>query len=84
MSMTENGDPRENVIAERVNGILKDEWLNQMKLSSIEDAIKELKRIVQIYNSCRPHASFGYENTEICSLPIRCIQKHWKTYYKAE
>jgi hypothetical protein len=27
--MTENGDPLENAIAERVNGILKSEWLNK-------------------------------------------------------
>ena len=27
ISMTENGDPLENAIAERVNGILKQEWL---------------------------------------------------------
>ena len=26
--MTENGDPLENPIAERINGILKDEYLN--------------------------------------------------------
>ena len=45
--MTENGDPRENAIAERVNGILKDELLNQIKLVSLEQAIKELKRILR-------------------------------------
>ena len=28
--MTESGDPLENAIAERVNGILKQEWINNM------------------------------------------------------
>jgi len=28
ISMTEDGDPRDNAIAERVNGILKDEYLS--------------------------------------------------------
>ncbi|MGC3977981.1 MAG: IS3 family transposase [Paludibacteraceae bacterium] len=82
ISMTENGDPRENAIAERVNGILKDEWLNQMKLSSIEDAIKELKRIVQIYNNCRPHASLDMKTPEYAHSQSGAFKKHWKTYYK--
>ena len=84
ISMTENGDPRENAIAERVNGILKDEWLNEMKLKSIEDAIKELKRIVQIYNSCRPHASLDMKTPEYAHSQSGVFKKHWKTYYKTE
>ena len=32
--MTENGDPRENAIAERVNGILKEEWLNKEMITT--------------------------------------------------
>ena len=41
--MTENGDPLENPIAERINGILKDEYLNDKinKHSNLD--IKELK-----------------------------------------
>ena len=31
ISMTENGDPLENPIAERVNGIIKDEYLNRYR-----------------------------------------------------
>jgi transposase InsO family protein len=84
ISMTESGDPRENAIAERVNGILKDEWLNQMKLKAIEDAIKELKRIVQIYNSCRPHASLDMKTPEYAHSQSGVFKKHWKTYYKTE
>lgn len=82
ISMTENGDPRENAIAERVNGILKDEWLNQMRLSSIEDAIKQLKRIVPIYNTCRPHASLDMKTPEYAHCQSGEFRKHWKTYYK--
>ena len=82
ISMTENGDPRENAVAERVNGILKDEWLNQMKLKSVEDAIKEIKRIVQIYNNCRPHASLNMKTPEYAHSQSGEFKKHWKTYYK--
>jgi transposase InsO family protein len=38
ISMTENGDPYENALAERVNGILKDEWLCMEKFNSFEQA----------------------------------------------
>ena len=84
ISMTENGDPRENAIAERMNGILKVEWLNQIKLKSIEDAIKELKQIVHIYNSHRPHSSLDMKTPEYAHSQSCVFKKHWKTYYKTE
>lgn len=81
ISMTENGDPRENAIAERVNGILKDEWLNQMKLASLEQAIIELKRIIKIYNCHRPHASLDMKTPESAHKQSGLLKKHWKVYY---
>jgi transposase InsO family protein len=82
ISMTENGDPRENAIAERVNGILKDEWLNEMKLKSIEHAIVELKQIIMIYNNYRPHLSLDMKTPEFAHNQTGEFKKHWKTYYK--
>jgi putative transposase len=82
ISMTENGDPRENAIAERVNGILKDEWLNQMKLKSLDQAINELKRIIFIYNNYRPHLSLDMNTPECAHCQSVVFKKHWKTYYK--
>jgi len=35
ISMTENGDPLENAIAERVNGIIKEEYLNDYQVDNI-------------------------------------------------
>ena len=80
--MTENGDPRENAIAERVNGILKTEWLNQMKLVSLEQAISELKRIISIYNCNRPHASLDMKTPESAHRLTGILNRRWKTYYK--
>ena len=82
ISMTENGDPRENAIAERVNGILKDEWLNQMKLASLDHAIEQLKRIIKIYNCYRPHSSLDMNTPEHAHGQSGEFKKHWKTYYK--
>ena len=81
ISMTEEGNPRENAIAERVNGILKDEWLNQMKLQSLEEASKQLKEIIRIYNEQRPHASLDMMTPEYAHNQSGEFRKHWKNYY---
>ena len=59
ISMTENGDPYENALAERVNGILKDEWLSLEQFHSFEQAKERIGQIVKIYNEIRPHLSCG-------------------------
>jgi putative transposase len=57
ISMTENGDPYENAIAERVNGILKDEFGLSDKFESIMQAKKLTRQSIEIYNKLRPHLS---------------------------
>ncbi|WP_262497643.1 IS3 family transposase [Flavobacterium kingsejongi] len=57
-SMTESYDPYQNAVAERVNGILKQEFLvdryNDQQLNIIKLVVKES---IQIYNLVRPHCS---------------------------
>ncbi len=56
-SMTETYDPYANAIAERVNGILKQEFLleeYQVKLPAMKELIKDS---VRKYNYLRPHWS---------------------------
>ncbi len=81
ISMTENGDPRENAIAERVNGILKTEWLNQMKLATLQEAIKQLDPIIKTYNQRRPHSSLDMKTPEYAHNQSGSFKKHWKNYY---
>ena len=57
ISMTQNGDPLENPIAERINGILKQEYLNHFPVNSIDQAEMLLEQVVNRYNSERPHMS---------------------------
>ncbi|MDV6169774.1 IS3 family transposase [Flavobacterium sp. DG1-102-2] len=57
ISMTENGDPYENAIAERVNGILKDEFGLSDKLEDIIQAKKLTCQSIKTYNNLRPHLS---------------------------
>lgn len=55
ISMTENGDPLENAMAERVNGILKQEWLHYYTFKNQEEAYEVIERIIRLYNERRPH-----------------------------
>jgi transposase InsO family protein len=57
ISMTENGDPYENAIAERVNGILKEEFSLGEKLQNILEAEQLCKQGIHVYNELRPHLS---------------------------
>jgi transposase InsO family protein len=57
ISMTEKGDPYENAIAERVNGILKDEFGLSEQLTNISEAILQTAQSIDIYNKKRPHLS---------------------------
>jgi transposase InsO family protein len=50
ISMTENGDPLENAIAERVNGIIKEEYLNYYQTNNLPEAKKQLQKAINLYN----------------------------------
>ena len=56
-SMTEVYDPYENTIAERVNGILKDEFDIGEGFVNLQQASKEIKYAIETYNTFRPHFS---------------------------
>ncbi|MCZ2248480.1 MAG: IS3 family transposase [Bacteroidia bacterium] len=59
ISMTENGDPLENAIAERVNGIIKEEYLDAYQVNNIKEAKELLDSVIQLYNNDRPHLSIS-------------------------
>jgi len=57
ISMTQNSDPYENAIAERVNGILKQEFSIGDGFKNHLVALAEIKKSIFIYNHKRPHRS---------------------------
>jgi len=59
ISMTNPGSPQENAIAERINGILKEEWLKEIEEINFESPEPYVKKIIQIYNQYRPHNSLS-------------------------
>ena len=82
ISMTENGDPYENAIAERVNGILKTEWLYDMNLNGYEEAKTCVKEVISIYNSERPHSSIEMLTPNQAHERTGKLKRLWKSYRK--
>jgi putative transposase len=82
ISMTENSDPRENAIAERINGIIKSEYLLNMKPKTIQQAFDLLDNAIRLYNQERPHMCIGMltPNRVHHTIGIKPV-KLWKNYY---
>jgi putative transposase len=57
ISMTEDGSPYDNAIAERVNGILKDEFGLDDTFSNQQQLQLQVVQSIEIYNNNRPHQS---------------------------
>ena len=83
ISMTENGDPLENAVAERVNGILKGEYLENYVVENFQQANELLEAVVKLYNQERPHMSIGNIVPEkVHSMELEKGEKKWKNYYQ--
>lgn len=84
ISMTENGDPLENALAERLNGIIKGEYLFNYPIKDLQMAKKVLKSVVKLYNEDRPHSSIS----NLCPSDVHStsqdmeIRRLWKNYYQ--
>jgi transposase InsO family protein len=81
ISMTENGDPLENAIAERINGIIKEEYLNDYAIGNIKEARGLLATVVNLYNQERPHMSIGNLTPNHVHQNNLKTEKLWKNYY---
>jgi putative transposase len=70
ISMTQDGNPYDNAIAERVNGILKDEFYCDEPFENYEIALATVAQSIMIYNTRRPHLS--------CSMltPVQMHRQH--------
>ena len=80
ISMTECGDPRDNAVAERVNGIIKNELLMGMAFFSIGEVRKALKAAIDFYNNERPHMSLDWMTPAQAALCSGELKKKWVSY----
>ncbi len=79
VSMTQSGSPYDNAVAERINGILKDEFGLGGRLKNLEEVRRVLGKAVEVYNEKRPHWSCGLltpnEMHGQQSIPVRTYRK---------
>lgn len=81
ISMTENGDPYENAIAERINGILKTELINS-HYDTVDDASAHISRCITVYNYRRRHSSLNWQIPDDVHRQHGPQIRRWKNYYR--
>ncbi len=70
-SMTDGYDCYQNALAERINGILKQEFL-LYRCKDIDELKKLVDQSVQIYNEMRPHISLGLKTPDEVHKKASC------------
>ena len=83
ISMTQNGDPYENAMAERVNGILKTELISE-SYPDLKTAMQHITRCITIYNYRRVHSSLNWQIPGNVHNQKGPQVKKWKNYYKTK
>ncbi len=81
ISMTQSGDPRDNAIAERVNGILKKELLEEV-YPDITTARTAIAQAVNTYNYLRPHTSIDMLTPAMAHGKAYHFKRRWKSSYQ--
>jgi transposase InsO family protein len=78
ISMTEQSDPYENAVAERVNGILKDEFGLDSSFDSYSILKKNVEQSIALYNQVRIHMSIDMVTPNEAHLQNQIKLKTWK------
>jgi len=78
ISMTQSGSPYDNAIAERIIGILKEEFNLDHEFSSHVQAQKAVTQALYLYNHRRPHLSCGYLTPEKAHEQGQGLENKWK------
>ena len=77
ISMTQSGDPLENSLAERVNGIIKNEYLTHYDIASTEDGMVLTADVINRYNRLRPHQSLDMQTPHTAHVEKLRINRTW-------
>lgn len=73
-SMTKGGSPQENAIAERINGILKEEYGISDRYITKKQCHKLVEEVIYLYNTERPHLSLDMQT------PLECYNNYYKKF----
>ena len=79
-SMTENGNPKDNAMAERINSTVKNELLHGKTFSSLKQVAETLRIAVKFYNSERPHSSLDWHTPDEAHQMQGEMKRHWHSW----
>jgi putative transposase len=77
ISMTKEGKPGENAIAERINGTIKEEF-NCRAFLTFDQAKASIAKAIEAYNHLRPHASCDYLTPAQAHMQEGPLRKRWR------
>lgn len=77
ISMAAKGNPYENPVAERINGILKDEMALNRVFTNYQQAYSETVQTITMYNEERQHKSINDLTPEVAHTLSGPIPKKW-------
>ena len=80
VSMTENGNPKENAQAERINNTMKNELLKDMRFKSLGEVTMSICAAVDFYNEQRPHMSIDMMTPRQAAACTGELRKRWISY----
>lgn len=78
ISMTEDGNPYDNAVAERVNGILKEEFELAETRTDLESSRALTRQSIELYNTLRPHLSCHLLTPEQMHQQQKISMKTWR------
>ena len=84
ISMTEQSDPLENAVAERINKTIKEEFTDEKEISfpTLAKAQQSIARFIDFYNHQRPHRSIDWLTPAEAYYAQGELKRHWKMYKK--
>jgi putative transposase len=82
ISMTQSCDPKETLVAERMNGILKQDWWVGKEFATMRHVQVAAKEAIAIYNKERLHSSCDYMPPENAHKGTGPLRKRWKNLRK--
>lgn len=80
ISMTENGDPKENALAERINNTVKNELLYGMRFRTMREVKAAISKGIDFYNNERPHMSNDMMTPAEAAHCHGLLMKWWHSY----
>ncbi|MCL9981485.1 MAG: integrase core domain-containing protein, partial [Bacteroidia bacterium] len=54
--------------AERINGIIKNNYLKYMVINNLYELTKSVDRVVELYNNSRPHKELKYQTPQLIEM----------------